>query len=332
MSATAENRPTKIQVRDLKKHFTISKTAKVHAVDGVSFDIYEGEMLGLVGESGSGKTTVGRAILRLIEPEAGEVMFKGENILEKSPAEMVKLRRDLQIIFQDPYSSLNPRMSVEKLIAENLKIHRYGSKAAIRERVEYLVEKVGLSKEVLGSYPHELDGGRCQRVGIARAIALSPSFIVCDEPVSALDVSVQAQVLNLLEELSSELNLTYLFISHDLSVVRRISHRIVVLYLGMVMETASSKELFDDPQHPYTQALLSAVPTLNIDKRRERIILKGDVPTPINLGEGCRFYTRCIHAMERCKCETPKLVERSPRHYVACHLYGGGTESAGEAP
>jgi oligopeptide/dipeptide ABC transporter ATP-binding protein len=233
---------------------------------------------------------------------------------------MKSLRKVGQIIFQDPFSSLNPRMKIGDIIAEPLRIHSYGNKAAIHERVEYLVNRVGLSKDIIGSYPHELDGGRCQRVGVARAIAMSPSFVVCDEPVSALDVSVQAQVLNLLEDLCEEFNLTYLFISHDLSVVRRISHRIVVLYLGKIMEMATANELFENPLHPYTKALLSAVPTLNIDNRRERIILKGDVPTPINLGEGCRFSSRCEHCMERCTEETPKLLDRGTGHYVACHM------------
>jgi oligopeptide/dipeptide ABC transporter ATP-binding protein len=310
----------KLQVINLKKYFAVSKTAKVHAVDDVSFDIFDGEVLGLVGESGSGKTTIGRSILRLIEPEAGRVLYKGNDILKYTPKEMKSLRKVGQIIFQDPFSSLNPRMKIGDIIAEPLRIHSYGNKAAIHERVEYLVNRVGLSKDIIGSYPHELDGGRCQRVGVARAIAMSPSFVVCDEPVSALDVSVQAQVLNLLEDLCEEFNLTYLFISHDLSVVRRISHRIVVLYLGKIMEMATANELFENPLHPYTKALLSAVPTLNIDNRRERIILKGDVPTPINLGEGCRFSSRCEHCMERCTEETPKLLDRGTGHYVACHM------------
>jgi len=315
------HRKKKIEVRNLKKYFEIAKSTFVHAVDDISFDIMEGEILGLVGESGSGKTTAGRSVLRLIEPDSGEVLFDGQNILDFDHHEMKRRRRDLQIIFQDPVSVLNPRKNVFQLISEPLRIHQYGGRKAIRERVCYLAEKVGLSGEIMSCYPHELDGGRCQRVGIARAIALDPSFIVCDEPVSALDVSEQAQVLNLLEQLSTELNLTYLFISHDLSVVRRLSHRIVVLYLGMVMETASAKELFDTPLHPYTRALLSAVPTLNIDKRRERIILKGDVPTPINFGEGCRFFRRCPQAMEVCGGVTPLLKEKNTSHFVACHLY-----------
>jgi len=293
----------------------------VNAVDNDSFEIMGGEILGLVGESGSGKTTAGRSVLRLIEPDSGQVFFDGRNILNLGGSEMKRMRKDLQIIFQDPVSALDPRKNVFQLIAEPLRIHRYGGRKEIQERVYYLAEKVGLSREVMSSYPHELDGGRCQRVGIARAVALDPSFVVCDEPVSALDVSVQAQVLNLLEQLSNELNLTYLFISHDLSVVRRLSRRIIVLYLGKIMEKASAKELFDMPLHPYTKALLSAVPTLNIEKRRARIILKGDVPTPVNLGEGCRFFKRCPQAMEVCGVITPLLKERDDGHFVACHLY-----------
>lgn len=311
----------KVEVRNLKKYFPISKTDKVHAVEDVSFNIADGEILGLVGESGSGKTTVGRTILRLIEPDGGKVLINKKEIFSLDKIEMKKARKDMQIVFQDPFSSLNPRKSVYKLISEPLEIHGIGNKREIKERVKYLIDRVGLSEEIKDCYPHELDGGRCQRVGIARAIALNPSFIVCDEPVSALDVSAQAQVINLLEKLSLEMDLTYLFISHDLSVVRRISHRIIVLYLGMIMEIASSKELFDTPMHPYTQALLSAVPTLNIDKKRDRIILRGDVPTPINLGKGCRFYKRCRNAISECKDITPSLKEINKNHFVACRLF-----------
>ena len=310
-----------IEVKNLKKHFRLSNQEIVHAVDGLSFAIRKGEIIGLVGESGCGKTTTGRLILRLIEPDEGEVLFEKENISNFSFREMVSLRRKMQIIFQDPFSSLDPRKNVENLIAQPLKIHNFGNEKKIKERTIFLMDKVGLTREMSTKYAHELDGGRCQRIGIARALALDPVFIVCDEPVSALDVSIQAQILNLLEGLSKELELTYLFISHDLSVVRRLSHRIMVMYLGLIVELASSKELFDNPLHPYSKALLSAVPSLKISKQRKRIILKGDVPTPINVGSGCRFFPRCDLALSICSHVDPSLKEVEPNHYVACHLY-----------
>ncbi|MCZ2845996.1 MAG: ABC transporter ATP-binding protein [Candidatus Bathyarchaeota archaeon] len=310
-----------IEVKNLKRHFRLSNQETVHAVDGVSFAIRKGEIIGLVGESGCGKTTTGRLILRLIEPDEGEILYEKENILSFSFREMMSLRRKMQIIFQDPFSSLDPRKSVENLIAQPLKIHNFGNKKKIKERTIFLMDKVGLTREMSTKYTHELDGGRCQRIGIARALALDPVFIVCDEPVSALDVSIQAQILNLIEGLSKELKLTYLFISHDLSVVRRLSHRIMVMYLGLIVEFASSKELFDNPFHPYSKALLSAVPSLKLSKQRKRIILKGDVPTPINVGSGCRFFPRCDQALSICSHVDPLSKEIKPNHYVACHLY-----------
>ncbi len=291
----------KIKIKNLKKYFHLSKTESVHAVDSIDFEIFNGEILGLVGESGCGKTTTGRTILRLIEPDSGEVIFKGKNILKFSYTNMKKIRKEMQIIFQDPFSSLDPRKSVENIISQPLRIHRYGNgNKQIKERTMHLMDKVGLTTEMKSKYPHELDGGRCQRIGIARAIALDPSFIVCDEPVSALDVSVQAQILNLLEELRQEMDLTYLFISHDLSVVRRLSQRIMVMYLGKIVEFSGAKELYDEPLHPYSEALLSVVPTLKLTNRKKRIILKGDVPTLINIGSGCRFYGRCWKAFDQC--------------------------------
>lgn len=311
----------RIKVKNLKKYFYLSKEEIVHAVDGIDFEIFGGEILGLVGESGCGKTTTGRTILRLTEPESGEIIFKGENILNFSYTHMKKIRKEMQIIFQDPFSSLDSRKSVENIISEPLQIHRYGNRKQIKERAMYLMNRVGLTPEMKSKYPHELDGGRCQRIGIARAIALDPSFIVCDEPVSALDVSIQAQILNLLEELLQKMDLTYLFISHDLSVIQRLSQRIMVMYLGKIVEIGGARELYDEPLHPYSKALLSAISSLKIKKRKKRIILKGDVPTPINLASGCHFYKRCWKAFDQCVEISPKLEEVKPGHWVACHLY-----------
>lgn len=311
----------KVKVKNLKKYFHLSKTESVHAVDGIDFEIFNEEILGLVGESGCGKTSTGRTMLRLIEPDSGEVIFKGKNILKFNYKKMKKIRKEMQIIFQDPFSSLDPRKSVKNIISQPLLIHRYGNYKQIKERTAYLMDKVGLPMEIKSKYPNELDGGSCQRVGIARAMALDPSFIVCDEPVSALDVSIRVQILNLLEELRQEMGLTYLFISHDLSVVRRLSQRIMVMYLGKIVETSGAKELCDEPLHPYSEALLSAVPTLKFKNRKKSIILKGDVPTPINLGSGCRFYGRCWKAFDQCAEISPKLKEIKPGHWVACLHY-----------
>jgi len=309
-----------VKVENLKKYFPLSKEAIVHAVDGVSFVIRKGEILGLVGESGCGKTTTGRLILRLIERDEGKIFFKNENYLTFPFNKMKSLRRKMQIIFQDPFSSLDSRKNVESLISQPLKIHNFGNKKEIKEKTYILMEKVGLTREIGTKYAHELDGGRCQRIGIARALALDPVFIVCDEPVSALDVSSKAQIMNLLESLSRELELAYLFISHDLSVVQRLSHRIMVMYLGLIVEIASSKELFVNPIHPYTKALLSAVPSLKLSQhKRKRIILKGDVPTPINIKNGCRFFSRCNQALPICSRIDPVLKEIESNHYVACH-------------
>lgn len=308
-----------LDVVDLKKHFPISKNAAVHAVDGVSFRVNRGEVLGLVGESGCGKTTTGRTVLRLVEPDHGQVVFEGRDILKFGPKEMNDMRKQMQIIFQDPFSSLDPRKNVGQLVSEPLRIHRAGSRREIRDRVAHLLEKVGLSKDMAGKYPHELDGGRCQRVGIARALALEPKFIVCDEPVSALDVSIQAQILNLLQDLQEQLELTYLFISHNLGVVKHVSNQIMVMYLGVAVEVSEAEELFARPLHPYTQALLSAIPVPAVTREKERVILSGDVPTPVNPGPGCRFYKRCRIAEPRCAESEPSLLDAVGGHKVACH-------------
>lgn len=309
-----------IEIKNLKKHFLLSKNVRVHAVDGISFVIKKGETVGLVGESGCGKTTTGRTVLRLIEPDEGQIFFNRIDYLKVKKNKLKPFRKKMQIIFQDPFSSLDPRKNVESLISQPLKIHDNLSKKEIKEKVSLLLKKVGLTHDIITKYPHELDGGRCQRIGIARALALDPVFIVCDEPVSALDVSCKAQVINLLEKLSEELELSYLFISHDLSVVQRLSHKIMVMYLGIIVETAFKESLFANPIHPYTKALLSAVPSLKLSNQtRKRIILKGDVPTPINIKTGCRFYNRCDQAIEICLHSDPKLKEVEPNHYVACH-------------
>lgn len=316
-----------IEVRNLRKWFPIRKgilsrkVGDVKAVDDVSFDVYPQETLGLVGESGCGKTTAGRSLLRLIEPTSGTAMYDGVDLFSLDEKTLRRYRRDLQIIFQDPFSSLNPRMTVENLIGEALRVHGLVAADDIRETVKQLLERVGLQGAYVSRYPHEFSGGQRQRIGIARALALRPKFIVCDEAVSALDVSVQAQVINLLQDLQDEFGLSYLFIAHDLSVVRHISDRIAVMYLGRIVELAGCDELFQYPAHPYTQALLSAIPEGNPKREKERILLTGDVPTPINPPSGCSFHTRCPAAFGRCKTEVPELREVASGHQVACHLY-----------
>jgi peptide/nickel transport system ATP-binding protein len=315
-----------LDVRDLKKHFPVRKgvlrttVGHVYAVDGVSFSIPPGETLGLVGESGCGKSTVARAVLRLVEPTAGEVRILGRDILPLTKSEMRPFRRQAQIIFQDPFSSLNPRMSAGDIVGEPLRVHSIGEKKERQERVAALFERVGLRPSQMGSLPHQFSGGQRQRIGIARALALDPQLIVGDEPVSALDVSIQAQVINLMMDLQHEKSLSYLFIAHDLAVVEHISHRVAVMYLGRIVELADKRELFANPLHPYTEALLSAVPVPNPKLKRAKRVLQGDVPSPINPPSGCHFHTRCPYAMARCKVDTPTLAEISPRHWAACHL------------
>jgi oligopeptide transport system ATP-binding protein len=321
----ATNGEILLEVRDLRKYYPVTKgfifqrqVGAVKAVDDISFFIRKGETLGLVGESGCGKTTTGRVILRLQEPTRGEALFEGRDIFKLHKEELRRLRRDMQIIFQDPYSSLNPRMTIGDIIGEPLEIHNLARGKEKVRRVQELLEVVGLSPYHANRYPHEFSGGQRQRIGIARALAVNPKLIIADEPVSALDVSIQAQVLNLLEELQKEFGLTYLFIAHDLSVVKHISDRIAVMYLGKIVELAQTEELFSNPQHPYTEALLSAVPIPNPEMRRERIILPGDVPSPINPPSGCRFHTRCLYAQASCKVDDPGFFDVGGGHYVAC--------------
>lgn len=310
---------TLVEARDLVKHFPIENSDDVlRAVDGVSFSILEGETLGLVGESGCGKSTVGRCMLRLHEPTSGEVVFEGRDITRLGSSDLRALRREMQIIFQDPYASLNPRHSILSIISEPLKIHGMGGKQERIDRVADLLSKVGLDPKYMHRYPHEFSGGQRQRIGIARALALNPKLIVCDEPVSALDVSVQAQVVNLLQDLQLEFGLTYLFISHGLAVVEHISNRVAVMYLGKIVEVADSEDLYENPLHPYTKALLSAIPVPDPTQKRERIVLKGDVPTPIDPPSGCRFRTRCPIAIDECAKIVPDLVEHRPGHLAAC--------------
>ena len=309
-----------LEVRNLKKYFATPK-GTLHAVDDVSFSIDRGKTLGIVGESGCGKSTTGRAILRIIEPTEGEIFFEGENIGALSKDQMRKKRTDMQIIFQDPFSSLNPRKTVSETIAEPLKLHRIiTDKNERMDRVMEIMEIVGLAERLVNSYPHELDGGRRQRIGIARALALNPKFIVCDEPVSALDVSIQAQILNLMDELQERMGLTYMFITHDLSVVNYFSDDIGVMYLGRLIEKAPSKELFAHPIHPYTQALLSAIPVPSIHNKRERMILKGEITSPVDPKPVCRFANRCPYASEKCQREEPPFKEVAPGHFVSCFL------------
>lgn len=322
--ATKDDKEDLIQVQNLTKYFPVRGgllqrvVAWVQAVDDVSFNVRKGETLGLVGESGCGKTTVGRTMLRLTEPTAGKVLFKGTNVFDLHGRDLKRIRRNMQIIFQDPYASLDPRMPIGESIAEGLKIHKIGSP---KERFDHVIEslrKVGLEDYHARRYPHEFSGGQRQRIGIARALALQPDFIVCDEPVSALDVSIQSQVLNILNDLQREFGLTYLFIAHNLSVVEHISHRVAVMYLGKIVEVTSREELFRNPLHPYTQALMSAIPIADPYIKRERIILPGDVPSPLNPPSGCRFHPRCPVAMEHCSLEEPPLIEVSENHLVAC--------------
>ncbi|WP_199872995.1 ABC transporter ATP-binding protein [Inediibacterium massiliense] len=309
-----------IEVKNLKKYFNTNK-GLLHAVDNVNFYIHKGETLGLVGESGCGKSTTGRVLLRLIEATSGEVFFEGKDILKLNSSEIRELRKEMQIVFQDPFASLNPRLSLSEIIAEPLIVHKiYKNKIDMNKKVKNLMDTVGLAQRLINTYPHELDGGRRQRIGIARALALNPKFIVQDEPVSALDVSIQAQILNLMADLQQEFNLTYLFISHDLSVVKHVSNRIAVMYLGQIVELSDYKSMFTHPLHPYTQALLSAIPIPSLDVKREKIILQGDVPSPINPPDGCRFYGRCIHKKDICLSKTPELKELSPERFVACHF------------
>lgn len=308
-----------LEVKNLTKYFKTPK-GMLHAVDGVDFTIERGKTLGVVGESGCGKSTTGRAILRLLEPTAGEVLFEGQDITKLNTKEMNKRRGDMQIIFQDPFSSLDPRRTVSQTIAEPIVANKIiTDKAKVQERVRELMELVGLADRLINTYPHELDGGRRQRIGIARALAMEPKFIVCDEPVSALDVSIQAQILNLLKNLQKQLGLTYVFITHDLSVVNHFSDDIAVMYLGKLVEKASATELFKKPIHPYTEALLSAIPVPEVGgPKRERILLKGEITSPVNLPDECRFAKRCVYANEKCLVKNPELREIEPGHFVAC--------------
>ena len=321
----SENTNILLETKNLSKYFTGKKgllnrqPAQVKAVDHVSLTVNKGETLGLVGESGCGKSTLGRTILRLIPATEGQVLYNGEDILTYDKKKMWEMRRKLQIIFQDPYSSLNPRMTVYDLISAPLEVYKIGTKAERREMVEEILQEVGLDKQYLNRFPHEFSGGQRQRIGIARALILNPEFVVCDEAVSALDVSVRAQVLNLMRNMQQKKNLTYLFISHDLSVVRHISDRIAVMYLGSVAEVAEKAQLYSNPVHPYTKALLSAIPLPDVKKKRQRIILQGDVPSAYNPPSGCKFHTRCPYATDRCKQEIPVLRQMEKEHQVACH-------------
>lgn len=308
-----------LEVRELKKYFKTPK-GMLHAVDGISFRLERGQTLGVVGESGCGKSTLGRTILHLLDNTGGQIFFDGKDISNITRKQFKELRRNMQIVFQDPFSSLNPRMTVSRIIAEPLTIYKmFPTKEETAQKVEELMEIVGLSRRLADSYPHELDGGRRQRIGIARALSLNPEFIVCDEPVSSLDVSIQAQILNLMQDLQEERKLTYLFITHDLSVVKHISNHILVMYLGNMVEYAETDELFKRQMHPYTEALLAAVPIPDVDAKNERVLLKGEISSPIDPHPGCRFAPRCGYADERCFCETPEMQEPVPGHFVLCH-------------
>jgi oligopeptide transport system ATP-binding protein len=329
MSETSNTHQKLVEIRGLKMWFPIMRgimqkhVADVKAVDGLNFDVFQGETLGLVGESGCGKSTTGRAILQLYKPTAGAVLFEGTDLVKLQGEDLRKMRRRMQMIFQDPYASLNPRMTVGSIVAEPLEVHNIGTKAERVERVRELLKVVGLNPYFINRYPHEFSGGQRQRIGVARALAVNPAFIVCDEPISALDVSIQAQVINLLEDLQEQFGLTYLFIAHDLSVVRHISDRIAVMYLGKIMELSDREELYLNPMHPYTQALLSAVPIPDpvIEEKRQRIILEGDVPSPVNPPKGCNFSTRCPKALDMCKEQEPEFRDYGGGHWAACWLH-----------
>ena len=310
-----------MEVKNLKKYFK-TRSGMLHAVDGVTFSLRPGETLGVVGESGCGKSTLGRTLVKLLEPTEGQILFEGEDITYARGVQLKRLRTRIQMIFQDPFSSLNPRKTVRESILEPLKLNSALSARQREEQVLELMNTVGLAQRLAHSYPHELDGGRRQRIGIARALALNPAFIVCDEPVSALDVSIQAQILNLIQDVQEDQHLAYLFITHDLSVVRHMANQILVMYLGQMVELTSADVLFERQMHPYTQALLSAIPVPSLEKRRQRIILRGEITSPINPPAGCRFAPRCPYVTERCTAQTPELYEAAPGHFVACHRVG----------
>ncbi|UCH83951.1 MAG: ABC transporter ATP-binding protein [Candidatus Latescibacterota bacterium] len=320
-----------LDVRDLRKHFAIRRgffsrvAGQVRAVDGVSFQLRQGEVLGLVGESGCGKTTLARAILRLIEPTSGDVFFDGIPVLALKGQELRRLRKRMQIIFQDPYGSLNPRLTVGSMVAEAIRIHKIARGQAVKRRVAELLERVGIPSEHMNRYPHEFSGGQRQRIGIARSLAVGPELIIADEPVSALDVSIQAQILNLLDDLRKDLGLTFLFIAHDLSVVEHISDRVAVMYLGRIVELADAVDLYKNAKHPYTKALMSAIPSMDPMRKSRRIVLEGDVPSPANVPAGCPFHTRCPEAMPRCRTQKPKPAEVGAGHTVSCWLHEGET-------